>query len=87
MAEPENLVLEHLRAIRGSIERLERKVARLDAKVESRFDHVEARLAELHPRVPGLTHVIVAGFGALVHRLDDHERRIARIARIEAERA
>ena len=87
MAEPENLVLEHLRAIRGSIERLVRLVAGLAAMVVSGFDHVEARLDELHTRVTGLTHVIVAGFGALVHRLDDHERRIARIARIDAERA
>ncbi|MGF3024851.1 hypothetical protein ACQVP2_18765 [Methylobacterium aquaticum] len=84
MAELENLVLEHLRAIRGSIEPLDRKVERLEAKVESRFDHVEARIDELDTRVAGLTHAVVAAFGALGHRLDDHERRIARI---DAERA
>jgi hypothetical protein len=84
MAEPENLVLDHLRAVRGSIEQLERKVDRSEARAESRFDHVEARIDGLDTRVTGLTQAVVAGFGALVHRLDDHERRIARI---EAERA
>ena len=75
MAEPENLVLEHLRAIRGSIEQLERKVDRL----EIRLEHVEERLDGIDTRMTGLTHAVMAGFGALVHRLDDHERRIARI--------
>lgn len=84
MADPENLVLEHLRAIRGSIEQLERRVGQLEARVDSRFEHVEERLDGIDTRMTGLTHAVMAGFGALVHRLDDHGRRIARI---EAERA
>ncbi|TGE01466.1 hypothetical protein [Methylobacterium nonmethylotrophicum] len=84
MAEPENVVLEHLRAIRGSIEPLERRVGQPEARVESKFEQVEERRDGIGTRMTGLTHAVMAGFGALVHRPDDHERRIARI---EVERA
>lgn len=80
MADPENLVLEHLRTIRAMIEQVDRKVERLEVRLE----HVEERIDGLDTRMTGLTHAVMAGFGAIVHPLDDHERRIARL---EEERA
>lgn len=80
MADPESLVLEHLRTIRAMIEQVGRKVERLDV----RLAHVEERIDGLDTRMTGLTQPVMAGFGAIVHRLDDRERTVARL---EEERA
>ena len=73
MAEPDNLVLELLRELRADNRRIETKLDQLTECV----DQVETSLT-------GLTHAVIAGFGALVHRLDDHDTRIARLERDHA---
>jgi predicted nucleic acid-binding Zn-ribbon protein len=59
--EPHNLILEHLRAIRGSQERMEHDIKDLKFRVgqieqtlahhSSRFDRVEARLEHIEKRL------------------------------------
>ena len=48
MAEPESIVLEHLRALRAGQERLERKVDRIEAEVLSLRDREQARTIDMN---------------------------------------
>lgn len=72
MADPDNIVLEQLRAIRAQLDNLERK---LDTKAEA------AQFADLELKLDGLTHMIISSFGAIVHRLDSIDKRVSRLER------
>jgi hypothetical protein len=73
MADPDNITLEHLRAIRADLGEVKQRISTL----ESRMDSFETKL-------DGLTHAVMSGFGAMVHSLDSLN---ARLSRLERERA
>ena len=77
MAEPDNIILEHLRGIRAQIEQLDRKF-------EQKFDGLTERVDTLEIKLDGLTHAVIAGFGSVVHELDALKERVGRL---ESERA
>jgi hypothetical protein len=77
MAEPDNLILEHLRAIRAQVEKIDTKIDQMESRLTGRIESIELRL-------DGLTHAVIAGFGSLVHELDGIKDRVARL---EHERA
>ena len=77
MTEPENLVLEILKEVRGKIDALERKM-------DGRFTVLEDRIDVLEIKFDGLSHAMVSGFGAIVHELKDLNKRVMLL---EAERA
>lgn len=73
MAEPDDIVLELLRAIRADMTEVKGQVGEL----RDRMEGVETRL-------DGLTHVTMAGCGSVVHRLDAIEMRVSRLERERA---
>ena len=77
MVEPDNIMLEHLRAIRTKLDQVE-------AKFDGRFDALTERMDGLELRLDGLTHAVIAGFGSVVHKLDAIKERVTRL---ETERA
>jgi hypothetical protein len=72
MVEPENIVLEHLRAIRSDLTDVKQ---RLESKAEA------AQVADLDSKLIGLTHMIVSSLGSVVSSLDSLDKRVARLER------
>jgi hypothetical protein len=72
MAEPENIVLEHLRAIRTELADVKRQ---LESKAEA------AQVADLGRKLDGLSHMFVSSLGSVVHSLDSLDKRVARLER------
>ncbi len=72
MAEPDNIILEHLRAIRADIADVKQ---RLESKAES------AQVADLDSKLTGLTHVVISSLGSVVQSLDSLDKRVARLER------
>ena len=70
MAEPDNIVLEYLRAIRSDLAEVKQ---RLESKAES------AQVADLERKLDGLTHVVISSLGSLVNSLDSIDRRVSRL--------
>ncbi len=68
MSEPDNIVLEHLRAIRGTLDDIERKIENLGRKVDSKAQATQ--VAELDGKITGLTHIVVSSLRSVVHSLD-----------------
>ena len=78
MAEPDStLILEVLKEMRADLRRLEGKVDANHREVVTKLDDQETKL-------DGLTHAVIAGFGALVHEIDDLKTRVARLERAPA---
>ena len=73
MAEPDNLVLEILKELRAELRELRQEV-------RAGFERVDV----LEIKFDGLTHVVMSGFGGIVHELKDLN---ARMTMLEAERA
>jgi len=73
MAEPDDIVLEHLRAIRADL-----------GEIKQRMTALEDRMEVMGTKLGGLTHVTIAGFGSVVHRLDGIEERVSRLERERA---
>ena len=74
MAEPDNIVLEHLRAIRGKLDDIERKVDNLErSKAEA------TQVADVERKIDGMTHVVVSSVGSLVRSFESLDRRVARL--------
>lgn len=73
MAEPDHITGEILREIRNMVREINGKVDALTDRV----DTVETKL-------DGLTHAVIAGFGSLVHELDDIKERVGRMERERA---
>jgi hypothetical protein len=82
MSEPDNIILEHLRAIRAKLDDVERKVGDVERKVDGKAD--AAHVAALERKVDGLTHVMISSFGAIINRLDSLD---ASVSRLEHEHA
>ena len=70
MADPDNIVLEHLRAIRSDLAEVKQ---RLESKAEA------AQVADLAANLTGLTHMVVSSLGSIVHSLESLDRRVARL--------
>jgi hypothetical protein len=68
MADPESVTLEVLKEIRADTREMRDDMRR----VESKVDDVEIKL-------DGLTHAMIAGFGSIVHELDEIKTRVSRI--------
>ena len=79
MADPDNIVLEHLRAIRGKLDDIERGVELLDRKVESKAE--AAQLADVDSKLSGFSHMVISSLGSMVHSLDALDKRVARLER------
>jgi hypothetical protein len=73
MAEPESVVLDVLKELRG-----EMRIMRQEMR--DGFDRIDT----LEIKLDGLTHAMVSGFGAIVHELKDLNQRVTLL---EAERA
>ena len=73
MVDPENIVLEHLRAIRADL-----------GEVNQRISTLESRMESFETKLDGFSHIVMSGFGAVVQSLDSLN---ARISRLERERA
>ncbi|SFU32650.1 hypothetical protein SAMN02799631_00145 [Methylobacterium sp. 174MFSha1.1] len=58
MADPEDQVLEHLRAIRAAIERIDRKIDRMVTRVECRSDGAEDRADEIARAILTASHIL-----------------------------
>jgi hypothetical protein len=76
MAEPDNVVLEHLRAIRAKLDDIERKVDNLE---RNKADAVQ--VADVERKLDGLTHVVISSLGSLVRSFEGLDRRISRLER------
>jgi hypothetical protein len=72
MAEPNNITLEHLPAIRADLTDVKQ---RLKSKAEA------AQVAELDAKLSGLAHMVMSGLGSVVHSLESLDRRVARLER------
>jgi hypothetical protein len=72
MSEPDNIVLEHLRALRSDMADIKQ---RLESKAEA------AQVADLDSKLSGLTHMVVSSLGSVVRSLDSLDRRVARLER------
>ena len=68
MADPENMTFEILNDIRADVREMRDDMRR----VESKVDDVEIKL-------DGLTHAVIAGFGSIVHELDEIKTRVSRL--------
>ncbi|HJW77510.1 MAG: hypothetical protein ACJ8DU_20230 [Microvirga sp.] len=68
MADPENMTFEILKDIRADMREMRDDMRR----VESKVDDVEIKL-------DGLTHAVIAGFGSIVHELDEIKTRVSRL--------
>jgi hypothetical protein len=72
MAEPDNIVLEHLRAIRAELGEIKRDLA---GKANA------AQVAELDRNLTGLSHLVLSGFGSVVQRLESIDQRVSGLER------
>jgi phage shock protein A len=79
MAEPDNIVLEHLRAIRADLSELKQPVGNLGSKLESKAE--AAQVADVDRNLTGLSHLVLSGFGSVVTSLESLDKRVARLER------
>ncbi len=80
MSDAENLVLEHLKAIRKQIVDLEAKVDRRFDEVDKRFAIVSQRLDHMERRLEASQYILTATLGSM---LADNEDIKARMAALE----
>jgi hypothetical protein len=74
MAETDNIILEHLRAIRAKLDDIERKVDNLE---RNKAD--AAQVADVERKLDGLSHAFISGLGSLVRSFEALDRRVARL--------
>jgi hypothetical protein len=77
MPEPENIVLEHLRALRPDLSEVKQRLATLELKLDSKAE--TAHVADLERKLDGLTHVVVSSVGALVRSFESLDRRVSHL--------
>jgi hypothetical protein len=77
MADPDNIVLEHLRAIRSDLTDVKQRVSVLEQKLDSKAE--TAQVADVDRKIDGLTHVVVSSLGALVRSFESLDRRVSRL--------
>jgi hypothetical protein len=79
MAEPDNIVLEHLRAMRAEMTAMRADITDIKRRLESKAE--AAQVADLDSKLTGLTHVVVSSLGSVVQSLDTLNKRVAKIER------
>ncbi len=72
MIEPDNITLEHLRAIRTELVEIRRD---LKAKADA------AQVADVERKLDGLTHVVISSLGSLVRSFESLDKRVSRLER------
>ena len=72
MADPDNIILEHLRTIRAELAEIKRDLA---TKANA------AQVAELDRNLTGLSHLVLSGFGSVVQRLESIDQRVSGLER------
>lgn len=72
MGDPENIILEHLRAIRAELAEVKRDLA---TKASA------AQMAELDRNLTGLSHLVLSGFGSVVQWLESIDQRVSGLER------
>ena len=72
MSEPDNIVLEHLRAIRTELAEIKREL-------ETKSDAVH--LADVERKLDGLTHAVISSLGSLSRSFEALDKRVARLER------
>ena len=70
MVDPDNIILEHLRAIRAELAEVKRDLATRASA---------AQLADLDRNLTGLSHLVLSGFGSVVQRLESIDQRVSRL--------
>jgi len=74
MAELDNIVLEHLRALLAEVrQEIAAQGHKLDTKAET------AQVADVERKLDGLTHVVVSSVGSLVRSFESLDRRVSRL--------
>lgn len=77
MAEPDNIILEHLRALRSDLSDVRQRISVLEQKLDSKAE--TAQIADVERKIDGLTHVVVSSLGALVRSFDSLDKRVSRL--------
>lgn len=72
MAEPDNIILEHLRAIRAELAEVKRDLA---------TKATAGQVSELDRNLTGLSHLVLSGFGSVVQRLESIDQRVSGLER------
>ena len=70
-----NLILEHLRSIRGDI-------ADLRGDVNRRFGEVAGRIDTLETEVRGLNYIVTVAIGSLLHDMTDLKSRVGSLEKV-----
>lgn len=78
--ETDNLVLEHLRALRADMTAMSRKIDELRGDMNSRFATLSQRLDHMDGRLQASQYVLTATLGSI---LSDHEDLKARVGALE----
>jgi hypothetical protein len=66
MADPDNIILEHLRAIRAELGEIRQRMTALEGKLESKAE--AAQVADVDRNLTGLSHLVLSGFGSVVNQ-------------------
>lgn len=79
MAEPDNLVFEHLGAIRAELGELTLRVTTIKHKLCHKAE--AAQVADVKRKLDGLTHVVISSLAPLVRSLKSRDNRVSRLER------
>ena len=82
MAEPDNIVREHLHAIRAKLDDIERKLDGAGCTARGKSD--AGRLAEMALKLDGLAFMMAASFDAVIRRLEGIDLRLSRLSESRA---
>ncbi len=78
MAEPDNIVLEHLRAIRADLGEVKQRIAAVEQTLESKAE--ASQVTDVDRKLDGLTHVVISSVGSLVRSFESLDQRVSRLA-------
>ena len=79
MAEPDNIVLEHLRAIRADLGEVKQRIAAVEQTLESKAE--ASQVTDVDRKLDGLTHVVISSLGSLVRSFESLDKRVSRLER------
>ena len=79
MAEPDNIVLEHLRAIRADLGEVKQRITAVEPALESKAE--ASQVADVDRKLDGLTHVVISSLGSLVRSFESLDKRVSRLER------
>ena len=79
MAEPDNIVLEHLRAIRADLGDVKQRITAVEQALESKAE--ASQVADVDRKLDGLTHVVISSLGSLVRSFESLDKRVSGLER------